>query len=75
MRTLAEPTSSSWFVAHGMADYMRAVDWIDGAVVDIDSLGELAQSRALFNRAALTSDEVAAVDKTLANLPRIYRVA
>ncbi len=55
--------------------YMRAVDWIDGAVVDIDSLSELAQSRALFNRAALTSDEVAAVDKMLANTPRIYRVA
>lgn len=55
--------------------YMRAVDWIDGAVVDVDSVAELTQSRGLFNRAALTPDEVAAVDKVLANTPRIYRVA
>jgi aryl-alcohol dehydrogenase-like predicted oxidoreductase len=55
--------------------YMRATDWIDGAIVDIDSVAELGQSRALFNRPALDRDELAAVDKTLANTPRIYRVA
>ena len=55
--------------------YMRAMDWINGVIVDIDSPGELSQSRALFDRPVLTRDELAIVDKTLADVPRIYRIA
>lgn len=55
--------------------YMRAMDWIDGAIVDVDGPAELAQCRALFDRPVLNPDELAAVDKTLASQPRIYRIA
>ncbi len=55
--------------------YMRASEWIDGAIVDIDSQAELAQTRALFDLPVLSRDELAAVDKTLADVPRIYRIA
>lgn len=55
--------------------YMRAVDWIDGAIIDVDSQSELALSRKLFDRPVLTRDELATVDRTLADLPRIYRIA
>ena len=55
--------------------YMRAMDWIDGAIIDVDGPAELAQCRRLFDRPVLNPDELAAVDKTLAGLPRIYRIA
>jgi aryl-alcohol dehydrogenase-like predicted oxidoreductase len=55
--------------------YMRALEWIDGVIIDVDSLAELALSRALFDRPVLAAEELAAVDKTLADLPRIYRIA
>jgi aryl-alcohol dehydrogenase-like predicted oxidoreductase len=55
--------------------YMRAMDWIGGVIVDIDGPAELAQSRALFDRPVLNNDELHAVDKMLADVPRIYRIA
>ena len=55
--------------------YMRALPWIQGAIVDVDSLGELALSRALFNRPVLDPDELAAVDRTLADTRRLFRIA
>lgn len=55
--------------------YMRAADWINGAIVDVDSYSELALSRKLFDRPVLNRDELAMVDRTLADLPRIYRIA
>ncbi len=55
--------------------YMRALPWIDGAVIDVDSLSELELTRALFDRPVLDNDELAAVDKTLSDLPRLYRIA
>jgi aryl-alcohol dehydrogenase-like predicted oxidoreductase len=55
--------------------YMRATDWINGAIVDVDSHSELALSRKLFDRPVLNRDELAMVDRTLADLPRIYRIA
>lgn len=55
--------------------YMRAMDWIGGVIVDVDGQAELAQSRALFDRPILNRDELAIVDKTLADVPRIYRIA
>lgn len=47
--------------------YVRAQPWIDGVVVGMESLSQLALNLALFKRPALTQDEVAAVD---AKLPR-----
>ena len=55
--------------------YMRAMDWIGGVIVDVDGQAELSQSRALFDRPVLNRDELAVVDKTLADVPRIYRIA
>jgi aryl-alcohol dehydrogenase-like predicted oxidoreductase len=55
--------------------YMRAMDWIGGVIVDVDGQAELSQSRALFDRPVLNRDELALVDKTLADVPRIYRIA
>jgi aryl-alcohol dehydrogenase-like predicted oxidoreductase len=55
--------------------YMRALPWIQGAVIDVDSLGELALSRALFDRPILDADELEAVDRALASVPRLYRIA
>lgn len=55
--------------------YMRALNWIDGAIVDVDGTAELKLCRALFDRPVLNLDELAAVDKTLASQPRIYRIA
>ncbi|MFM9865639.1 MAG: aldo/keto reductase [Micropepsaceae bacterium] len=55
--------------------YTRAMDWIGGVIVDVDSQTELAQSRALFDRPVLNRDELAAVDKMLADVPRLYRIA
>jgi aryl-alcohol dehydrogenase-like predicted oxidoreductase len=55
--------------------YMRATDWINGAIVDVDSQSELTLSRKLFDRPVLNRDELAMVDRTLADLPRIYRIA
>jgi spore coat polysaccharide biosynthesis protein SpsF len=45
--------------------YVRAQPWIDGVVVGMESLGQLALNLALFKRPALTADEIAAVDKAL----------
>ena len=47
--------------------YVRAQTWIDGVVVGMESLRQLALNIALFKRPPLTSDEIAAVD---ASLPR-----
>ncbi|MCE9523461.1 MAG: aldo/keto reductase [Alphaproteobacteria bacterium] len=47
--------------------YVRAQSWIDGVVVGMESLQQLALNLALFKRPPLTQDEVAAVD---ASLPR-----
>jgi spore coat polysaccharide biosynthesis protein SpsF len=47
--------------------YVRAHDWIDGVVVGMESLSQLALNLALFKRPPLTSDEIAMVD---ASLPR-----
>jgi aryl-alcohol dehydrogenase-like predicted oxidoreductase len=55
--------------------YMRSLDWISGVIIDVDSHNELALSRALFDRDALSSTELTTVDKTLADIPRIYRIA
>jgi hypothetical protein len=55
--------------------YMRAADWINGAIVDVDSHCELSLSHKLFDRPVLNRDELAMVDRTLADLPRIYRIA
>jgi spore coat polysaccharide biosynthesis protein SpsF len=45
--------------------YVRAQDWIDGVVVGMESLGQLALNLALFKRAPLTADEIAKVDEAL----------
>lgn len=55
--------------------YMRSLEWMNGVIVDIDSHAELALSRKLFDRPVLDRDELAAVDKALAEVPRIYRIA
>ena len=55
--------------------YIRGQSWIDGVIVDVDDLQELTLSRALFRRPVLTSDEIMAVDRTLASVPRLYRIA
>lgn len=47
--------------------YVRAQSWIDGIVVGMESLSQLALNLALFKRPPLTADEIAAVD---ASLPR-----
>jgi spore coat polysaccharide biosynthesis protein SpsF len=47
--------------------YVRAQSWIDGIVVGMESLSQLALNLALFKRPPLTPDEIAAVD---ARLPR-----
>jgi spore coat polysaccharide biosynthesis protein SpsF len=47
--------------------YVRAQSWIDGVVVGMESLGQLALNLALFKRPPLTANEIAAVD---ASLPR-----
>lgn len=47
--------------------YVRAQSWIDGVVVGMESLSQLALNLALFKRPPLTRDEIAAVD---AQLPR-----
>jgi len=45
--------------------YVRAQDWIDGVVVGMESLSQLALNLGLFRRAPLTADEIAKVDVTL----------
>ncbi len=45
--------------------YVRAHDWIDGVVVGMESLAQLALNLALFKRPALTADEIAKVDDVL----------
>jgi len=45
--------------------YVRAQPWIDGVVVGMESLRQLALNLALFKRPALTTGEIAAVDATL----------
>jgi spore coat polysaccharide biosynthesis protein SpsF len=45
--------------------YVRAQPWIDGVVVGMESLRQLALNIALFKRSPLTADEIAAVDATL----------
>jgi len=47
--------------------YVRAQPWIDGVVVGMESLRQLALNVALFKRPPLTAAEIAAVD---ASLPR-----
>jgi hypothetical protein len=51
------------------------MDWIGGVIVDVESQAELALTRTLFGRPVLNRDELAAVDKALADVPRIYRIA
>ena len=55
--------------------YMRGQSWIDGIVIDADSLTEFALSRALFKRPALTAEEIGIVDRAIAAAPRLFRVA
>lgn len=45
--------------------YVRAQSWIDGVVVGMETLSQLALNLALFKRPPLTADEVAAVDAAL----------
>jgi spore coat polysaccharide biosynthesis protein SpsF len=45
--------------------YVRAQDWIDGVVVGMENLNQLALNLALFKRPPLTTDEIAAVDAAL----------
>lgn len=45
--------------------YVRAQDWIDGVVVGMESLQQLALNLALFKRPALTQSEIVEVDGTL----------
>lgn len=45
--------------------YVRAQSWIDGIVVGMESLSQLALNIALFKRPPLTADEIAAVDACL----------
>jgi aryl-alcohol dehydrogenase-like predicted oxidoreductase len=45
--------------------YVRAQEWIDGVVVGMESLRQLALNLGLFKRAALTPAEIAKVDETL----------
>lgn len=45
--------------------YVRAQAWIDGVVVGMENLGQLALNLALFKRPPLTRDEIAAVDAAL----------
>jgi spore coat polysaccharide biosynthesis protein SpsF len=45
--------------------YVRAQSWIDGVVVGMESLGQLALNLALFKRPPLTADEIATVDAAL----------
>jgi spore coat polysaccharide biosynthesis protein SpsF len=45
--------------------YARAQDWIDGVVVGMESLSQLALNLALFKRPPLTTDEIEAVDAAL----------
>ena len=45
--------------------YARAQSWIDGVVVGMESLSQLALNLALFKRPPLTPDEIATVDAAL----------
>jgi spore coat polysaccharide biosynthesis protein SpsF len=45
--------------------YVRAQTWIDGVVVGMESLSQLALNLALFRRPPLTRDEIATVDAAL----------
>jgi spore coat polysaccharide biosynthesis protein SpsF len=45
--------------------YVRAQPWIDGIVVGMETLHQLALNLALFKRPALTQDQIAEVDATL----------
>lgn len=45
--------------------YVRAQPWIDGVVVGMESLSQLALNLALFKRPALTANEIFAVDDAL----------
>lgn len=57
----------------GIADlclaYARAQEWIDGVVVGMESLSQLALNLAHFKRPALTRDEREAVDRALPRAP------
>ena len=45
--------------------YVRAQSWIDGVVVGMENVQQLALNLALFKRPALTPDEIAEVDAAL----------
>jgi spore coat polysaccharide biosynthesis protein SpsF len=45
--------------------YVRAQTWIDGVVVGMESLNQLALNLALFKRPSLTREEIARVDAAL----------
>ena len=49
--------------------YARAQGWIDGVVVGMEHVSQLALNLALFKRPALTSDEVAFVEMALPRAP------
>jgi spore coat polysaccharide biosynthesis protein SpsF len=49
--------------------YVRAKAWVDGVVVGVDSAEQLARDLALFDRAPLDADGVAAIEASFPDLP------
>lgn len=52
--------------------YIRAQDWVDGAVLGLETQSQLQANLALFARPPLTADECAFIDKTRPRVPASF---